>query len=180
MQPKAGATGRPGYIRGVFLMVLIVVGCGAEQTDPLTSTTSAPAPTAVTGPVDPTLAGTSTTESATTTTAPGSAPVGLRGRWAGMTPQGDEAQITLAGVNYSAVISSGGGRAEGAGLIVVDGDTIIFINSNPTACSGEGRGEYFWSVEDGVLRFEPIGTDECPPRVPHLIDIEYTLVDPLD
>jgi hypothetical protein len=95
-----------------------------------------------------------------------------------MTPQGEEAQITLVGVNYSTVISSGGGRAEGAGQIFVDGDTIVFINSNP-ACSGEGRGEYSWSVEDGVLRFEPRGTDECGPRVPHLIDIEYTLV-PLD
>ncbi|HJQ76181.1 MAG TPA: hypothetical protein VJ948_02855 [Acidimicrobiia bacterium] len=161
-------------------MFLIVVGCGAEQTEPPTSTTSAPVATTITGPVDATLASTSTTETATTTTAPGSAPAGLRGMWAGTTPQGDAAQLTLAGVNYTAVISSGGGRAEGAGQIFVDGDTIVFINPNPTFCSGEGRGEYLWSVDDGVLRFEPTATDECPPRVPHLIDIEYTLVDPLD
>lgn len=104
--------------------------------------------------------------------------MGLRGRWTGVTPGGEAAQITLAGINYTAVIRGAGTPAEGSGTIFVDGNKIVFTGAN-LACSGEGRGEYFWSLDGDVLRFEPDGEDECAPRVPHLVDIEYTLVDPL-
>ena len=175
------ATMAPGYIRWVAVaMTLIVVGCATEQTDITTSTTSASVDTTFTELVETTVSPTSTTENGTTTTAPGSAPAELQGRWTGSTPDGKSAQLTLVNVSYTAVIGSGPSRAEGNGRILVEDDTIVFINPSPLFCSGEGRGTYLWSVEGGVLRFEPVGVDECGPRVPHLVGIEYTLTDTLD
>jgi hypothetical protein len=54
--------------------------------------------------------------------------------------------------------------------VEVDGDEIVF--SNATACPADGR--YRWSIENDVLRFEPVGADECTGRTDSMADTEYT------
>ena len=154
-----------GVLRsGRWVMILAVLSAGCS--------TGGTAATSTMGSLD---ASDTTSAPETTTTVLGSAPVELSGRWAG-TLSGEPIGLIIDGAHYK--VDCGDCHQ---GDIVVEGDTITFIQKNDVfGCAGEGTGVYRWSVEDGVLRFEPAGEELCPGRKGALVRVEYTLVDPSD
>lgn len=153
---------------GIVALSVLFVACSIGEANPTTVATTLAADTTTTAVA-------TTRASDTTTTAQLPAPTELSGRWSanvGLEPT----ELKLDGASYSITFGPDTVSAD----IMVEGDTITFINKGYVTCHGEGRGMYRWSIEDDILKFEPLGEDECPNRGSILRNAEYTLVDPLD
>jgi hypothetical protein len=98
------------------------------------------------------------------------APVELQGTWAAVSEAGDDLELEIREAGYTMSLLRDLGPERSSGRVVVDDDEIVFSNSN--LCVGDGR--YRWSIDGGVLRFEPIAPDACPGRADGLEDINYT------
>jgi hypothetical protein len=99
------------------------------------------------------------------------APAELQATWEAVSDSGSDLVLVIRETGYRLTQSSTAiGSQSTNGRIEVDGDEILF--SNATACAGEGR--YRWAIENDVLRFEPIGTDDCPGRTDSMADTEYS------
>jgi len=100
------------------------------------------------------------------------APAELQGTWKAVMASGSDIELEISETGYRIAAPNPFGAVSGPrnGRVEVDGDEITFSNS--TTCVGDGR--YRWSIEGDLLRFEPIGTDQCPNRAPTIAQIEYT------
>lgn len=99
------------------------------------------------------------------------APAALEGTWEAVSDSGSDLVLVIRETGYRLTQSSTAiGSQSATGRVAVDGDEIVF--SNATACVGDGR--YRWSIENDVLRFEPIGTDACPGRTGSMEGTTYT------
>jgi len=140
------------------LLSLPLMGCSQDisQGDPPASS----------GPPQP-------TERPSVTLAPTpefAAPPELRGTWEAVSDSGSNLVLVIRDTGYRLTQSSTAiGSQSATGRVEVDGDEIVF--SNATVCNGDGR--YRWSIEDDVLRFEPIGSDACPGRTGSVAGTAY-------
>jgi hypothetical protein len=161
-------------------MVLLVAACGgvtpsvspspSEGGEASSAPSASLATSASPSPLSPPPTPTATAASTPSATLPvDAAPVGLQGTWA---RQGATQSLRLVITASSYRITRDGNT--GGGSISVDGDVIHFENSSP--CNG--MGDYRWSLDDGVLTFEPIEADDCPGRAGALEDVNYVLLFP--
>lgn len=98
-------------------------------------------------------------------------PPELQGTWEAVSDSGSDLVLVIRDTGYRLTQSSTAiGSQSASGRVEVDGDEIVF--SNATVCNGDGR--YRWSIEDDVLRFEPIGSDACPGRTGSMVGTAYT------
>jgi len=148
------------------LLILAIMACSPESGQGSPPASSGPTP-AASGPPAP-------TEQPTAVPAPTPefpAPAELQGTWEAVSDSGSDLVLVIRETGYRLTQSSAAiGSQSATGRVEVDGDEIVF--SNATACTGDGR--YRWSIESGVLRFEPIGEDACPGRTGSMADTEYS------
>ena len=153
---------------GSWLLSLTLAACtlGSNPGSPAVSSSDPTGPGTSSGPPDATARPSPTSRP----TPEFPAPTELQGTWAGVSEAGDDVELEIREAGYTITRFEDLGTERAFGRVAVDDDTIVFSNSN--LCVGDGR--YRWSIDGGVLRFEPITPDACPARADGLEDIDYT------
>ena len=153
-----------------ILLSLVAVACSPDGGQGSPPATSGPPPLA-SGPPAATDQATDPPSAPPAPTPEFPAPVELQGTWEAVSDSGSDLVLVIRETGYRLTQSSTAiGSRSATGRVAVDGNEIVF--SNATACPGDGR--YRWSIENDILRFEPVGTDDCPGRTDSMADTEYT------